>query len=170
MNQQAVMDAVTPVVEALGLEIDRVETAPAGRRTVLRIFLDGDGPEGHGPTLDEIAQATRAISVALDESPAVGNAPYVLEVSSRGVKRPLTEPKHFRRNTGRLVALRLVSGEKPVGRVLEAGAEGVLLAVEGVEREVPYADIDKAVVQVELNKLPPDDEPDLEGHADDEEE
>ena len=70
MNSQAVADALAAVVGALGLEIDRVETAAAGKRSVLRIFLDGDGPEGRGPSLDDIAEATRAISAALDDSPA----------------------------------------------------------------------------------------------------
>ncbi len=157
MIQQAVLDALTPVVEALGLEVDRFETAAAGKRTVVKVFLDGEGADGRGPSLDEIAAATRAISVALDGNPAVGNGPYVLEVSSRGVGRPLTEPKHFRRNTGRLVAFKLTDGTKPVGRLIEVGAEGVHVDVEGHMREVPYADITKAVVQVELNKLPADD-------------
>ena len=154
MNSQAVAEALAATVEALGLEIDRVETASAGKRSVLRVFLDGDGPEGRGPSLDEIAAATRAISVALDDSPAVGSGPYLLEVSSRGVSRPLTDPKHFRRNTGRLVALRLAVGERLTGRIVAADADGVRLEAESGEREVPYTQIESAVVQVELNRLP----------------
>ncbi len=163
MNSQAVADALAAVVGALGLEIDRVETAAAGKRSVLRIFLDGDGPEGRGPSLDDIAEATRAISAALDDSPVVGNGPYVLEVSSRGVSRPLTEPKHFRRNTGRLVALRLAGGEQLTGRIAGADADGVRLDVESGEREVPYAQIGSAVVQVELNRLPAEDADEADG-------
>ena len=77
---------------------------PAGKRRVVRIFLDGDGPQGRGPSLDEIADATRAISRELDDAPAMGSRPWTLEVSSRGVSRPLTEAKHYRRNTGRLIS------------------------------------------------------------------
>lgn len=156
MNTIGVTEAVTVVVEALGLEIDRIETVPAGKRTVLRIFLDGEGAEGRGPSLDQIAGATRAISAVLDDSPAVGTAPYVLEVSSRGATRPLTEAKHYRRNVGRLLAVSLAGGEKVTGRIIATDADGVRLDVDGAQRTLPYAQINKAVVQVELNRLPDD--------------
>lgn len=160
MDRQAVTELLEPVVAASGLEIDRVETAAAGRRTVLRVFLDGDGPEGRGPSLDQIADATRAISKALDASPVPGNAPYLLEVSSRGVSRPLTEPRHFRRNLGRLVVLSLAGGGSLTGRIAAADDDGVRLDVDGAERRLGYAELARAVVQVELNRLPADDEAD----------
>ncbi len=175
MKAQDVRAVVAPVVEALGLEVDRLEVAAAGRRSVLRIYLDGDGPAGRGPSLDQIADATRAISRALDESDVPGESPYLLEVSSRGVTRPLTEPRHFRRNVGRLVALTLADGERAQGRILGADADGVRVDVDGAERVVPWAHLEKAVVQVELNRLP-DDEDDTDdgqvgaGGADDEKE
>ncbi len=170
MRTQDVRAVVSPVVEALGLEVDRLEVVAAGRRSVLRIYLDGDGPAGRGPSLDDIAVATRAVSRALDESDVTGEAPYLLEVSSRGVSRPLAEPKHFRRNTGRLVALTLAGGERAEGRILGADADGVRLDVAGAERGVAYAEIEKAVVQVELNRLPADEDSDAAGGVDDEKE
>ncbi|MDO5630151.1 MAG: ribosome maturation factor RimP, partial [Mobilicoccus sp.] len=120
-------------------------------RSVLRVYLDGEGPEGRGPSLDEIADATRALSAALDESDATGTAPYVLEVSSRGVSRPLTEAKHYRRNRGRLVALTLAE-ESVTGRITGVDESGVDLDVDGTARRVELADITKAVVQAELRK------------------
>ena len=151
MKEQAIAALVGPVVEQHGLEVDRIEIASAGRRSVLRVYLDGDGPEGRGPSLDEIADATRALSAALDASDATGQAPYTLEVSSRGVSRPLTEAKHYRRNVGRLVALTLADG--PVtGRIQSADADGVDLDVDGTDRRVALTDITKAVVQAELRK------------------
>ena len=151
MKEQAIAALVGPVVEQHGLEVDRIEVASAGKRSVLRVYLDGDGPEGRGPSLDEIADATRALSAALDASDATGQAPYTLEVSSRGVSRPLTEAKHYRRNVGRLVALTLADG--PVtGRIQSADADGVDLDVDGTDRRVALTDITKAVVQAELRK------------------
>lgn len=151
MNTSAIADVVGPVVESSGLEIDRIEITRAGKRSVVRVFLDGDGPDGRGPGLDEIADATRAISNALDASSVTGDAPYTLEVSSRGTSRPLTEPKHFRRNVGRLVALTLPDG-KVTGRIADADDGGVTLDVDGAERRVAHPEIRKAVVQVELRK------------------
>ena len=151
MKQPAIEAVVVPVVEQCGLEVDRIEIASAGKRSVLRVYLDGDGPDGRGPSLDEIAEATRAVSVALDESDATGNAPYTLEVSSRGVSRPLTEPKHFRRNTGRLVVLTLADGSV-TGRIATADETGVDVDVDGTVHRLGFADINKAVVQAELRK------------------
>jgi ribosome maturation factor RimP len=107
-------------------------------------------------TLDEVADATRAVSAALDDTEAMGAAPYVLEVSSPGVDRPLTDPHHFRRNVGRLVQVER-PGSGPVrGRLLAAGAEGVTVLTEAtkgqpeLEAQIPYAEIDRAQVQVEF--------------------
>ena len=151
MNEHAIAALVEPLVARSGLEVDRIEIARAGKRSVLRVYLDGDGPEGRGPSLDQIADATREISVALDESPAVGNAPYTLEVSSRGVSRPLTAAQHFRRNVGRLVKLTLPEATV-TGRIMALDGDTVDIDVDGVTRSVPLADISNAVVQAELRK------------------
>ena len=164
MRESQIVDLLGPLLAQHGLDLDAVEVLPAGTRRLLRVVVDGDGPEGKGPLLDDIADATRAISVALDESPAVGNAPYTLEVSSRGVSRPLELPRHWRRNVGRLVAVTTTTGESLTGRVSAAGDEGVTLEVEGSPRELALTEVAKALVQVELNrpKTPAaDDEDDL---------
>ena len=80
---------LTPILAQFGLELEAVEVIPAGKRRLLRVVVDGDGPEGRGPLLDDIAEASKAISAALDTSDAVGSAAYTLEVSSRGISRPL---------------------------------------------------------------------------------
>ena len=152
MRESQIVALLGPVLAQHGLDLDAVELLPAGKRRLLRVVVDGDGPEGKGPLLDDIAEATRAISVALDESPAVGNAPYTLEVSSRGVSRPLELPRHWRRNVGRLVAVTTTAGESFTGRVSAAGEESVTLDVEGSTRELALAEVSKALVQVELNR------------------
>lgn len=155
MEPATVTSLVAPVVASCGLEVDRVDVLPAGKRRVVRIFLDGDGPEGRGPSLDEIADATRAISRVLDD--ALGSRPWTLEVSSRGVSRPLTEPKHFRRNTGRLIAV--TTGEGAVtGRITGVTDDAVTLDVTGSSRTLALAEISRALVQVELNRSIDDEE------------
>lgn len=152
MKESAIRDVVTPAVERCGLEVDRIDITRAGRRSVLRISLDGDGPAGRGPSLDQITDATRAISAALDASPVTGSRPYTLEVSSRGVSRPLTEPRHYRRNLARLVKLDLVGVPGVTGRITGVADDAVDLDVDGEPRRVALADITRAVVQVELTK------------------
>jgi len=154
----AIEAVVTPVLEEFGLELDALEVLPAGRRRVVRIVVDGDGPKGRGPLLDDIAAASRAVSEALDTSDATGQAAYTLEVSSRGVGRPLTAPKHWRRNATRLVRVDLADGSQLTGRITTAGEDAVELDVDGTPREVRYADVAKALVQVELNRRQSDDD------------
>lgn len=160
MKESAIRDVVTPAVERCGLEVDRIDITRAGRRSVLRISLDGDGPNGRGPSLDEIADATRAISETLDASTATGDAPYTLEVSSRGVSRPLTEAKHYRRNLTRLLTVTLADGESLTGRLADADEASIELDVDGRPRRVDLADIARAVVQIELRKGPAEEDDD----------
>ncbi|MBK7820714.1 MAG: ribosome maturation factor RimP [Tessaracoccus sp.] len=155
MQESQLAAVIEPILAEHGLELDRLDVTPIGKRSVLRVTIDGDGPEGRGPLLDDIATASSAISEALDASPAVGNAPYTLEVSSRGVSKPLTEAKHFRRNRGRLVKLWL-PGEETIARIRDVDDEVVTVEADGAERRVLLGDITKAVVQVELNRAADD--------------
>jgi len=151
MNTTDMEALVAPVAAAHRLEVDRLEVMAAGKRSVVRIFLDGDGPDGHGPSLDQIAEATRELSGVLDAADITKGRPYTLEVSSRGVSRPLTEAKHFRRNTGRLVEFTLAESTL-TGRVLGVVDDVVDVDVDGTAQRIPLDGVKRALVQVELNR------------------
>ncbi len=157
MNESALIELLDPLVAAHDLEIDALKVIRAGKRSVVRISLDGDGSEGHGPDLDQIAEATRDISRALDESDAAGAGAYTLEVSSRGVSAPLTRPVHWRRNMGHLVEITPHEGEKFQGRI-QSVDEGngddvtIRLDVAGEIRQIRLSEVGKAVVQIEMNR------------------
>lgn len=144
-----------PILAGHGLELDDLQITPVGKRKLVRVTVDGDGPDGRGPLLDDISAASQQISHALDEADFVGAQPFTLEVSSRGVSKPLTEPKHFRRNIGRLLKVWLAEGDIE-GRISDADDNGVRLEVSGAERVIGYVDMRKAVVQVELNRPAPE--------------
>jgi ribosome maturation factor RimP len=152
-----------PVVRAAGMDLESVRVGSAGRRRLLRLVVDRDGGVG----LDEIADVSRDISAKLDASTTMGDAAYTLEVSSPGIDRPLTEPRHWRRARGRLVAVPLAGaagsavsagitasppGQQVTGRVVTAGDRGVTLTVEGRNREFTYAQLGPGRVQVEFGK------------------
>lgn len=142
--------ALTDPLRALGLDLEAVELTPAGKRRVLRIAVDKDG----GVTLDDVADATRAVNGVLDaDDVLMGKQPYTLEVTSRGVERPLTLPRHWRRNRGRLVKVTLVEGGQVTGRIGASDDEAVTLSVEGSERRTAYPDIAKALVQIEFTRI-----------------
>jgi ribosome maturation factor RimP len=152
MNESQIAGVLTPILAQLGLELEAVEIIPAGKRRLLRVVVDGEGPQGTGPLLDDIAEASKAASEALDRADVTGAAPYTLEVTSRGVSRPLELPRHWRRNTGRLVAVRLSEGDTITGRIVASSEDGVRLDVDGDSREIRFVDVDRALVQVELNR------------------
>jgi ribosome maturation factor RimP len=140
-------EVLVPPTAALGLDLEAVEVSAAGRR-LLRVVVDKDG----GVSLDDIADATKAMSAALDGSDAMGERAYTLEVTSPGVDRPLTLPRHWRRNSARLVAVTLTDGTKLSGRITAVSDDATVLDVDGTAQEVAYDDVAKALVQVELNR------------------
>lgn len=144
-----------PVVDGAGLVLEDVTITPAGRRRVLRVVVDlPEGAEG-SVDLDAVADVSRAVSQALDDSDVLGGAPYVLEVTSPGVDRPLTERRHWSRARGRLVAADVVVGgerSSVTGRLLSVDDDGVRLLTDSGERALPWQDLRRGRVQVEFNR------------------
>ena len=141
-------EQLTGPIGSLGLDLEAVDLSNAGKRRVLRVAIDKDG----GVTMDDIADATREVSRVLDETDAMGKQAYTLEVSSPGVDRPLTLPRHWRRNTGRLVKVVLDEGDPVTGRIAETDDTGAVLDVEGADHRVEYAAVKKAKIQIEFKK------------------
>ena len=146
-----------PVLAAAGADLEGLTVSPAGRRRVVRVVVDRDG----GITLDDVAELSRLLSEALDDvdarEPALLGGAYVLEVSSPGVDRPLTEPRHWWRNVSRLVVAALHDGTGVTGRVLRVEGEAVVLDVDGAERVLPLAQVARGLVQVEFDRTGRDD-------------
>jgi ribosome maturation factor RimP len=147
-TRDRIEEALVGPLSEQGLDVEAVEVTPAGKRRVLRVAVDKDG----GVTLDDVADATRAVSAVLDESDVMGEMPYTLEVTSRGVDRPLTLPRHWRRNADRLVKVTLVEGETLTGRITTCDDTTVTLDVDGAPRVLSYAEVARALVQIEFNR------------------
>jgi ribosome maturation factor RimP len=174
-------DAITrvaePVVRALGMDLESVKVTTAGRRRLLRMVVDSD----HGVSLDDAALASRELSARLDTSDVMGDMPYTLEVSSPGVDRPLTQPRHWQRAVGRLVRVPLTpagaghaksaaghgkpaqgkpghgksgsaAGGAVQGRIVAADAAEVILDIDGEHCRFGYAVLGAGVVQIEFGR------------------
>jgi ribosome maturation factor RimP len=152
-DQSPLREVVEAVVTAAGYDLEDLTVVAAGRRRLLKVILDSDD----GVDLDEAAQVSRDISERLDALEAadpMGAAAYTLEVTSPGIGRPLTMPRHFRRAVGRMLAIITTDGSTVLGRVLAAQDDGVDLLVgkAGLDpRRLTYDEIDKARVEVEFN-------------------
>ncbi len=134
---------VRPVVESDGLELVEVFLSKEANRRVLRVTVDREG----GVDLDTISSTAERISRRLDlEGYAPG--PYSLEVSSPGLERPLREPAHFQRRVGERVKVKTVQpvdgARTHTGALVSADSEAIVIATEGGELRVPYADLASA--------------------------
>ncbi|QXE34378.1 MULTISPECIES: ribosome maturation factor RimP [Streptomyces] len=143
-----------PLVSAKDLDLEEIEVSRAGRRRVLRVVVDSD----EGVDLDECAELSRSISEKLDETDAMGEDEYQLEVTSPGAERPLTEHRHYQRAVGRLARFQLHEDGELVARILTVDDEGLDLEVPGVKgrrptaRRIEFAGIDRARVEIEFSR------------------
>lgn len=155
----ALSAAIEPAIAALGLDLEDCRIKLVGRRKLVKVVVDGD----NGVTLDTVADVSRAIDDLIETSGVLGGADWTLEVTSPGIDRPLTLPRHWRRNVGRMVQAYLHDGRDVMGRIMEFdGTTGALvLQVKGANRKFNTADITKAIVQVEFNRKIADSELDL---------
>ena len=145
-DEGRIADVIRPVIASAGMDLESVRVSAAGRRRLMRVVVDSD----QGVSLDDAAAISRKLSAVLDAAPVMGDFPYTLEVSSPGVDRPLTDPRHWRRAVGRLVQVTAADAGPISGRVLAADADGVTLDVAGDCRRFGYAALGAGAVQVEF--------------------
>ena len=153
-QSERLRELLEPLVTSQGLDLEEIAVDSVGRKRVLRVVVDSDT----GADLDQIADVSRALSAKLDETDAMGEGEYTLEVGTPGAERSLTEHRHYLRAVDRLVRFQLTGDGELVARILKVDDEGLDLEVPGVKgrrattRRVAFPDIDKARVQVEFNR------------------
>jgi ribosome maturation factor RimP len=145
-SAERVRSVLAPLVTGHGFDLEDVTVTPAGRRKLLRVVVDRDG----GVDLDAVAELGRAASRLLDDTDPLGGQPYVLEVSSPGVDRPLREPRHWRRAVGRLVVVETEEGRELSGRLVAADQESVTVETAGERRRLALGEVRRGRVQVEF--------------------
>ncbi|MBN0047876.1 ribosome maturation factor RimP [Streptomyces actuosus] len=153
-QSERLRDLLEPLVASQGLDLEEIAVDSVGRKRVLRVVVDSDT----GADLDRIADVSRALSAKLDETDAMGEGEYTLEVGTPGAERPLSEHRHYVRAVGRLVRFQLAEGGELVARILTVDDDGLDLEVPGVKgrkattRRLVFGEITKARVQVEFNR------------------
>lgn len=141
---------VADVVGGLGLDLDAFEVQQTGRKKLVKVVVDCDDGVGS----DDLPEASRAVSKALDEHDHLIEGAYNLEVTSPGVSRPLTQPRHWRRARFRLVKVTPKDGKPYLGRVGDAGEKSVRMLVDGRIKDVSYASVDRAAIEIEFKQPP----------------
>ena len=147
-----ISELVTPAVSDLGFYLEDVHVATPGSHRIVTCIVDGDA----SLNLDQVTSVSRVISELLDEAAFMGETPFTLEVTSPGVDRPLTQPRHFAKNVDRLLKIIKLDGSEVTGRILSNTDKDVTLSVavkkETIEEVVTMADIKRAVVEIEFNR------------------
>ncbi|MFC9508494.1 ribosome maturation factor RimP [Streptomyces sp. NPDC057002] len=153
-QSERLRELLEPLVSSQGLDLEEIEVDSVGRKRVLRVVVDSDT----GADLDQIADVSRALSAKLDESDAMGEGEYTLEVGTPGAERLLTEHRHYVRATDRLVKFQLAEDGELVARILKVDDDGVDTEIPGVKgrkptaRRLAFEDIVRARVQVEFSR------------------
>jgi ribosome maturation factor RimP len=146
---EQIIELVIPAVTEAGFYLEDVEVLAAGRSRVITCIVDGDEPLN----LDQVTVVTKAISVLLDAANFLDESAFTLEVSSPGVDRPLTLPRHWRKNHDRLVKIVLIDGQILTGRITQSDELFVLLTdPKGEEVSASFAEIKRATVEIEFNR------------------
>lgn len=150
-TRQALLSGLAVPLSEMGVDLEDVEVSRAGRRELVRVVVDRDG----GVDLDLVAAVSSRVSELLDSPPLAGavDGPFVLEVTSPGVDRPLTQTRHWRRAVDRLVRVELRDGSVVEGRIVDVPDDVTVdLVADGERRSVAREEIARAVVQVEFNR------------------
>ncbi len=140
------VDRLTPLVVESGFDVDDIVVTRVGRRILVRVTIDAEGGIG----VDDIARVSRVLDEALDAADPFAD-PFVLEVSSPGVDRPLTTATHWKRNVARLVRVE-VAGKPVTGRIVSVDATTVVLDVDGSRQELALSALGPGKVQIEFNR------------------
>lgn len=144
-----VREVIAPVVDRAGLFLEDVAVSRAGRRSVVRVVVDLD--EGAVGSLgsEQLGEVSRDISAAMDAADPV-RGEYVLEVTTPGTSRPLTELRHFRRARTRLVRVELRDGRTVQGRLVEADAGWLVVQGEAGDRTIEMDEVVRGHVELDF--------------------
>ena len=144
-NKEQVAAAITPAIESLGFYVEDIAITSAGKRSMLTVIVDGDTHL----SLDQVTVATKAISEIVENLPTLGNNPFTLEVTSPGLDRPLTKPRHWQKNKDRLIKIILINGKEITGRIKDSTQSAVTVD----EQVINFADMKRATLEIEFKQV-----------------
>ena len=144
-RKEEISAVITPALTSLGFYLEDLNITSVGKRSLLTVIVDAD----RHLSLDEVTVATKAISEIVENIPALGSTPFTLEVTSPGIDRPLTKPRHWRKNINRLVKIVLLDGSQITGRIKQAGESAATID----EIVINYLDIKRANLEIEFKQV-----------------
>jgi ribosome maturation factor RimP len=147
-----IAELITPALQEAGYYLEDINVVSPGNHRIVTVIVDGDA----ALNLDQVTVASKLVSELVDEAPFMGETPFTLEVTSPGIDRPLTLPRHFAKNVTRLLKITQNDGVVVTGRITSNTDLDVTLSV--IEKKaskdltILLADIKRAVVEIEFNR------------------
>lgn len=147
-----IAELITPALKEAGYYLEDINVVSPGNHRIVTVIVDGDA----ALNLDQVTVASKLVSELVDEAPFMGETPFTLEVTSPGIDRPLTLPRHFAKNVTRLLKVTQNDGVVVTGRITANTELDVTLSVvekkETKEVTILLADIKRAIVEIEFNR------------------
>lgn len=144
-KKEEISAVITPVLTSIGLYLEDLTITSAGRRSIITVIIDGDSHL----SLDQVTVATKAISELIENISNLGDNSFTLEVTSPGLDRPLTKPRHWQKNIDRLVKVTMLDTKEIKGRIKSANNDSVLID----ENNIFFVDIKRATLEVEFKQV-----------------
>ena len=147
-----ISEHITPALHKAGYFLEDVNLVSPGQHRIVTVIVDGES----ALNLDQVTVASKLVSELLDEATFMGETPFTLEVTSPGIDRPLTLPRHFAKNVDRLLKVTKSDGDVVTGRILANTESDVTLSVtekkDVKEVTISLGDIKRAQVEIEFNR------------------
>ena len=142
-------ELLAPSISRAGFILEEVKVTPVGKRRIIAVIVDC---VDRNPNLDEVTTVSRIVSEALENYSQLGDQPFTLEVTTPGVDRPLTQPRHWQKNVDRLVKITLIDGTITTGRIAKVSESGPTILGKSGEESFTFSDIKRAQVEIEFNR------------------
>jgi ribosome maturation factor RimP len=147
-----ISEHITPALHQAGYFLEDVNLVSPGQHRIVTVIVDGE----RALNLDQVTVASKLVSELLDEATFMGETPFTLEVTSPGIDRPLTLPRHFAKNIDRLLKVTKNDGTVITGRICANTDSDVTLTVtekkDIKEVVISLSDIKRAQVEIEFNR------------------
>ena len=144
-KKEEISAVITPALKSLGFYLEDITITTAGKRSMLTVIVDGDTHL----SLDQVTAATKAIGELVEGIQSLGDTPFTLEVTSPGIDRPLTKPRHWRKNIDRLIKVILLDGKEVKGRIKDASE----LSATVDQQVILFTDIKRATLEIEFKQV-----------------
>lgn len=144
-KKEEISAVITPALASIGFYLEDLTITSAGRRSIITVIIDGDSHL----SLDQVTVATKTISELIENISNLGDSSFTLEVTSPGLDRPLTKPRHWQKNIDRLVKVIMLDTKEIKGRIKSANNDSVLID----ENNIFFVDMKRATLEVEFKQV-----------------